>query len=264
MNMNLGDMQMKKHIGIIILLMILAMSARILGADFTEIFCIGFVIMIYGVFIAGMISKNTDNKVIKVLSGLYRFAVAVFVISFIIIEGIIWYDIIGSDLSHNTQNTKYIIVLGAGLDGAKPGNVLTERLEVALEYLNTHKDAKVICSGGQGASEEVPESVAMENYFVENGISKDRILQDNKSMSTIENLENSKAILDGRGDSNVKVSVVTSSFNILRARIISNQIGLNADYIGADSKFRFNLNYSVREYGAIVDNYLELKVAKYL
>lgn len=255
---------MKKHIGIIILLVIIAAGAKVLGADFTEIFCIGFVVMIYGVFIAGMLSKNTDSKVIKVLSALYRVLVAVFVISFIIIEGIIWYDIIGSDLSHNVPNAKYIIVLGAGLDGSKPGNVLTERLEVALDYLNTHKDTKVICSGGQGVAEDVAESVAMSNYFVEHGINKNRILQDNKSMSTIENLENSKAILDGRGDSHLKVAVVTSSFNILRARIISNQIGLNADYIGADSKFRFNINYSIREYGAILDNYAELKIAEYI
>ncbi|MGL4450562.1 MAG: YdcF family protein [Sarcina sp.] len=251
---------MKKHIWIIILLVMLVVVARILGADFTEIFCIGFVAMIYGVVIAGRISKNTDNKVIKVLSGLYRFAVAVFVISFIIIEGIIWYDIIGSDLSHKVPDSKYIIVLGAGLEGDKPGNILTERLDVAIDYLNTHKDTKVICSGGQGVSEIVPESVAMKNYLLEHGISESRILQDNRSMSTIENLENSKAILDSRGDSHVKVSVITSSFNILRAKIIDDQIGLDANYIGANSKFRFNVNYSIREYGAILYNYIELKV----
>lgn len=255
---------MKKHIGIIILLMILAGVARILGADFTEIFCIGFVVMMYGVFILEILSKNTDSKIIRVISSLYRLAVRIFVICFIIIEGIIWFNIIESNLSHSEPDTKYIIVLGAGLDGDKPGNVLTERLEVALNYLNTHKYAKVICSGGQGEGEEVPESVAMKNYFVEHGISNDRILQDNKSMSTIQNLENSKAILDGIGEFGEEVGVVTSSFNILRARIISNQIGLNAEYIGADSKFRFNINYSIREFGAIVDNYTKLKIREWI
>ena len=255
---------MKKHIGIIILLIIIAGVARILGADFTEVFCIGFVIMIYGVFILEMLSKNTNNKSIRVISSLYRLVVRIFVICFIIIEGIIWFNIIKSDLSHSEPNTKYIIVLGAGLDGDKPGNVLTERLEVALNYLNTHKDAKVICSGGQGVAEDVPESVAMKNYFVEHGISEDRILQDNKSMSTIQNLENSKAILDSIGEYGERVSVVTSSFNILRVRIISDQIGLNADYIGANSKFRFNINYSIREFGAILDNYAKLKLEEYI
>ena len=255
---------MKKHIGIVILLVLLTGALRIFGADFTEIFCMGFVIMIYGVFIARMISKNTESKFIKILSGLYRFAVAIFVISFIIIEGIIWYDIIDSDLSKNVPNSDYIIVLGAGLEGSKPGNVLTERLNVALDYLNTHKDTKVICSGGQGVSEDVPESVAMSNYFINHGINKSRILQDNKSMSTIQNLEFSKNILYGRGDAKDKVSVVTSSFNILRARIISDQIGINADYIGSDSNFRFNINYSIREFGAIIDNYAKLKIEEYI
>ena len=140
----------------------------------------------------------------------------------------------------------------------------SERLEVALDYLNTHKDTKVICSGGQGVSEDVPESVAMDNYFKENGINKDRILQDNKSMSTIQNLEFSKKILDGRGDSKDTIAVVTSSFNILRAKIIADQIGLSANYIGSDSKFRFNINYSIREYGAIIDNYAKLKIEEYI
>ena len=255
---------MKKHIIVVAILLIIGIIARVVGADFTEFFCIGFLILIYGIIIARDIIKNTKSKVLRFLARAYKVCFAIFVATFIIIEGVIWYDIIDSNISKDTQTVPYIVVLGGGLVGDKPGNVLKGRLNKGIEYLNTHKNTKVICSGGQGAGEEVPESIAMKNYLIRKGIGKDRILLEEKSKSTIENLVYSSEILKKLNAQNDKIIIVTSSFNILRVRMIANDLNINAGYLGSTSKFRFNINYSIREFGGILDNFFELKTGIYI
>ena len=255
---------MKKHIIVVAILLIIGIIARVIGADFTETFCIGFLILIYGIIIARDIIKNTKSNVLRFLARAYKVCFAIFVATFIIIEGVIWYDIIDSNISKDTQTVPYIVVLGGGLLGDKPGNVLEGRLDKGIEYLNTHKNTKVICSGGQGVGEEVPESVAMKNYLISKGIKKDRILLEERSKSTIENLVYSREILEKLNAQNDKIIIVTSSFNILRVRMIANDLNINTGYLGSASKFRFNINYSIREFGGILDNFFELKTGIYI
>ncbi|MGL4741250.1 MAG: YdcF family protein [Sarcina sp.] len=254
-------MKFKKDIYIITGLFVIVVLGKIIGADFTELFAIGFIIMLYGVYISFRILKITKKKVARILARVYQILVVIFIAAFIAIETIIWSQIISSAIeSKNPSNieSKYVIVLGGGIHGTKPGNILEGRLNTAIAYLNSHKDAMVICSGGQSPMEEVAESVAMKNYLVQHGISESRILQDNKSKTTIENLEYSKEILEKEGAAKDQVLIVTSSFNILRAEIIAKDFGLNAKFLGSNSKFRYNLNYSIREFGAILYNDFEL------
>ncbi len=50
-------------------------------------------------------------------------------------------------LSHHSP---YLLILGAKLFGDRPSLSLQNRLDVALEYLYSHPEVKVIVSGGQG------------------------------------------------------------------------------------------------------------------
>lgn len=251
---------MRKHIISMIALIFIFLSLFVVGADFTEKFALLMIIGAYVFVLSFILCRKFNSKTLKILSIIYRFLFIIFVIVFIVIESIIWNDIIANKKITANENVGYVIVLGAGVHGDKMGSILQSRVDSAIDYLNIHKDAKIICSGGQGPGESIPESKAMAAYCEKKGIAKDRILLDEKSTTTIQNLEYSKDILENLHAQNEKVIIVTSSFNILRAKIIANKMGINADYIGSNSKFRFNLNYSVREFGAILYNYLELAV----
>lgn len=255
---------MKKHIIVVGILILLAIIGRLLGADFTEVLFVEFLLLLYGFIIARDIIKNTKSKVLKALARIYRILGAIFITIFIIIEGIIWSNIINPSNAQIVGKAPYVVVLGSGLTGDKPGAILEGRLNVAIEYLNTYKDAKVICSGGQGVGEIIPESFAMKSYLLSKGIASDRIILEDKSKTTIENLVNTKKILTGLKQEHSKIVIATSSFNILRVKIIAHELDLNAKYIGSTTKFRFNLNYSIREFGAILDNYFEIKTGIYL
>jgi len=54
----------------------------------------------------------------------------------------------------------------------------------------------VITSGGRGADEARSEASAMAEYLVDHGIPAERILLEDQSTTTLENLRNSKAIID--------------------------------------------------------------------
>lgn len=248
-----------KYIVIAIMLLFVMILAKFIGADFTEVFGIGMIILIYGFYISVLICRNTKSKILKVLSWIYRIVVILFVVFFIIIESFIWKDIITTG-STQTNDARYIIVLGAGLKGDNMGQVLESRCQKGLEYLKNNKNTDVICSGGQGVNEVVPESVPMAKYYREHGIPDNRILLDEKSKTTIQNLEYSKDILEKYNAQNDRIIIVTSSFNILRAKMIAKKLNLNAQYLGSNSKFRFNVNYSIREFGAIIYNFIELNI----
>lgn len=89
-----------------------------------------------------------------------------------------------------------VIVLGAGIHGERVSLPLARRLDIAIAYHKRNPDAVIVVTGGQGRQELITEALAMERYLVERGVPQDRILQEDKSTSTLENLAFAKAILD--------------------------------------------------------------------
>lgn len=249
---------MKKHIYILIFLILCCIGLRFIGGDFTEVFTLGLVILIYFAFILRKFAKSSRSKWLKVISVFYQIGLGIFLTIFIIFECIVFYKIIARKSPNEIKQENYAIVLGAGLDGENPGNILTTRLNTAIDYLNLHKDTKVIVSGGQGAGEIVPESVAMKNYLIKHGINADRILEDNRSTTTLENLEFSKEILEKQGAEDQKVVIVTSAFNLYRVEIVSKMLGIKEIGLGSKSPFRMDVNYSIREFGATVIDILRI------
>lgn len=146
------------------------------------------------------------------------------------------------------QNLDYIIVLGAQIRGMHITNSLERRLEKAIEYLKENPATTVIVSGGQGKGEDVSEADAMAMYLEEHGIEKTRILREDKSTSTEENLKFSQTFIS---DITRPMGVVTNSFHVYRAMRTAKNVGFsNVQGIVASSNPVLFLNYMVREFFA--------------
>ena len=87
------------------------------------------------------------------------------------------------------------VVLGAGLKNDQPSRILTYRLESALLYLNEHPDAQVVVTGGLGPRATRTEGEAMAEWLTKRGIDPARILLENQSLDTRENLRNAVTLL---------------------------------------------------------------------
>ena len=114
-------------------------------------------------------------------------------------------------------NEKAVIVLGAGLRKDVPSNLLRRRLEKAYEYHLENPEAWVVVTGGQGKDETIPEGVAMARWLENKGVPSDKIIIEDKSTSTEENLLFARQLLEEKGVSaSDPVVVVTNAFHCYR------------------------------------------------
>lgn len=151
-----------------------------------------------------------------------------------------------------------IIVLGAGVNGSTPSLSMCNRLDAALAYLNANPAATVIVSGGQGPGEDITEAKAMADYLTAHGIDSARIVQEDRSRTTRENLENSFAILRARGgDPADGVGIVTSEYHLYRAKRMARSLGADPAGIAAETTLpSMRINYFIRE--AVAAAYMQL------
>ena len=146
-----------------------------------------------------------------------------------------------------------IIVLGAGVNGSTPSLSMCNRLAA-----NANPAATVIVSGGQGPGEDITEAKAMADYLTAHGIDSARIVQEDRSRTTRENLENSFAILRARGgDPADGVGIVTSEYHLHRAKRMARSLGADPAGIAAETTLMtMRINYFIRE--AVAAAYMQL------
>ncbi len=118
-----------------------------------------------------------------------------------------------------------IIVLGCKVRGTEPSLMLYRRIQRAYQALQTYPDAAAVVSGGKGYAEEISEAECMRRELCAMGIPETRILLEDQSTSTSENLRFSKQILDANGISGELV-LVTDAYHEKRAQILAKKEGL--------------------------------------
>ena len=151
-----------------------------------------------------------------------------------------------------TYSEDVIIVLGAAVRGERVSLLLSDRLDKAVEYCEKNPNALIVVSGGQGPMEDITEALAMERYLIARGLPKERIIKEEESSTSFENIQNSKEVLDKLYDRPYKSAIITNDFHIFRAVKMAEQIGIKTAHYHAKIKWNFiPLNYS-RECMAIL------------
>jgi vancomycin permeability regulator SanA len=139
-----------------------------------------------------------------------------------------------------------VIVPGCFLHGDKPGEMLQNRLITAENYLKSHPKAVcVVCGGYIG---KYTQAEVMKKYLVQDGISAARILVDDKSDTTYENMKNAKALLSGKKE----VVIATDVYHQYRAKYYAKRIGLTPYALPSKTPARHYADSWPREYLAII------------
>ena len=139
----------------------------------------------------------------------------------------------------------YLIVLGASVYKDGPSPALTRRLNAVMDVLDDHPDALIIASGGQGANEPISEAQCIRDELVKRGVDPARILLEDRSTDTRENIANCRAII---GDDDAAVGIVTNNYHVWRSLRLAKKAGLkNAHGIAATYTGPTLLHFMVRE-----------------
>lgn len=148
------------------------------------------------------------------------------------------------------KNLDYVVVLGAHVKGDVPSKALELRLKEALKYARENDDTILILSGGQGFGEDITEAKCMENYLTAHGIPEERLVLEEKSTSTRENLLFSDELT---GCSKKNTGILSNNFHVYRAVKLAKKQGYQHPYgIAAASDPIMQVHYVVREVAALV------------
>lgn len=252
---------MNKNLKLIIILLIPIIWSLIeWNISFSSICIIISMILIYVLISAKNISYK--NKYTKLIYKIYRFVMMLFLSTFIILQGAITINIHRTSDVKSIENVNTMIILGAKVNEDGISKTLKRRLDKAIEYYNTNKNINnIIVSGGQGSDEVVTEALAMKNYLVKNGVSKDKIIMEDKATTTLENIIFSKKIIT---DKNLKgkVLIVTSDYHLFRGQFIASILGIDNEGLCSISPLSSRIYYMIREYPtSIIDVYRSLKIS---
>lgn len=152
----------------------------------------------------------------------------------------------------------YIIILGCMIrkDGSLPP-LIRGRVDRALQHdsmqqQKTGKKVIFVPSGGQGRNETMSEAEAMKRYLLSKGIPEERILPEDRSTNTSENMRFSRALIQQR-DPNARIAFSTTNYHVFRSGIIASQAHFHPEGMGSKTKWYFWPNAFIREFiGMIV------------
>lgn len=146
----------------------------------------------------------------------------------------------------------FIVILGCWFrkDGSLPP-LLKGRVDRAIAFWRQQKEesgreAIMIPSGGQGPDECMPEAQAMRRYLLEQGIPEDRIIPEEHSANTYQNMSFSGEIIREQ-EPEGKVVFATTNYHVFRSGIWAGLAGLPAEGIGSRTKWWFWPNAFMRE-----------------
>ncbi|MFP5106083.1 YdcF family protein [Neobacillus sp. C211] len=161
-----------------------------------------------------------------------------------------------SQYSHKEvpKNADYLIVLGARVKGTVPSLAFASRINTAAKYLKKNKDTLVIASGGKGSGEDISEAESIRRELVNQGINETRIILEDQSTDTYENINFSKKLIP----EGAKIGlVVTNNFHLYRAVSIARDYGLQVQGLPAETPWIAVVKSYSREYLAITKFYLK-------
>ena len=149
----------------------------------------------------------------------------------------------------------YVLILGCQI--MKDGSLtplLRSRADKALEFARrqkekTGKEIVFVPSGGQGPDEVMAEADAIADYLRSVGVPEERILPENRSVNTYENIRNSMKLIREHADAeNPKVIFSTTNYHVFRSGMIAWEQGERLEGIGSPTKRYFWINAFVREF----------------
>jgi len=212
----------------------------ILGASFLLFFFLGK-------------KANEGKKACRTSLIILRVLFILWLISFVAVQLVIssW-----ERQSDDIANIKadYILVLGAKVSGSFPSYSLKARLDAAAEYLDMYEESRAVVCGGQGPDEPYTEAFVMKKYLISKGIPENRIITEDKSTSTFENILFAKNIIDEiEGSDTWTAAVSTNDFHLFRACRLLDQAGLGDSGISKSPDiWQLEWGNRIREYFSIM------------
>jgi uncharacterized SAM-binding protein YcdF (DUF218 family) len=136
------------------------------------------------------------------------------------------YQVWSTGRSDQARPVDAIVVMGAAQYDGTPSPQLAARLDQVVRLWDQDLAPLVVTTGGKQPGDRFTEAEASAAYLEDRGVPAEAIVLENDGSTTYESLEGVADILDARGLSSVLV--VTDPYHALRARMVAEEVGLDA------------------------------------
>jgi uncharacterized SAM-binding protein YcdF (DUF218 family) len=148
-----------------------------------------------------------------------------------------------------------IVVLGAAQYNGRPSNVLSARLDHALDLYEQGLAPRIVVTGGRAEGDAYSEAESGLMYLEERGVPGSAILMETQGRDTWTSMQGVADVLENT-DAH-RILIVSDGFHLLRTELMARELGFEAYSSAApDSPIRpwsaQELAYVVRETGGIV------------
>ena len=128
--------------------------------------------------------------------------------------------------SDDRQPVDAIVVLGAAQYDGRPSPQFQARLDHALELWKLDLASYIVVTGGKQVGDRFTEAAAARKFFESNGVTVNLIFEENLGKTTYASLLAVSRIASERKIE--RVLIVSDPFHQLRAKLIAQEVGLDA------------------------------------
>ena len=128
--------------------------------------------------------------------------------------------------SDDRQPVDAIVVLGAAQYDGRPSPQFQARLDHALELWKLDLASYIVVTGGKQVGDRFTEAAAARKFFESNGVTVNLIFEENLGKTTYASLLAVSRITSERKIE--RVLIVSDPFHQLRAKLIAQEVGLDA------------------------------------
>lgn len=138
----------------------------------------------------------------------------------------------------NVTTARQLLVFGKHLHNKRIDEDYRQRLLKAAELMRQKPDRYLLLLGGAANLGQLSESVAGEQFLLEQGVEQHRMSREEQSRNTLENLRNARNLLPGSTDT--QVALISNRYHLARIHTMAESLGIRHQLCAAEPSFRFS------------------------
>jgi len=179
--------------------------------------------------LAGIASPLPDPRVaterpswaIWIRSALLTVVLVLLLMPFLIAGAVFW-----QARTDETRPVDAIVVLGAAQYNGRPSNVLSARLDHAIDLYERGFAPTIVVTGGKAEGDTYTEAESGSIYLQERGVPQSAILMESEGRDTWMSMQGVANVLEGTGID--RILLVSDGFHLLRSELMARELGLDA------------------------------------
>lgn len=133
---------------------------------------------------------------------------------------------------------KWIMVLGLRLKHNKPVEDYILRMQRVITLYGKYPHCEIMALGGRTGNNDITEAEIARQYFIKSGIPQDKIMVEDASTHTLENMQFARELI--QRDHDMPVALVSNRYHLARCQAIVSYMGLAHKLCAAEDSFNFN------------------------